>query len=149
MFEVVGKPSQRNAPGAESKIHRVRLERWSAEEPLLLVLVLGRPYQEPASYGHPSLGSRLCPGALRSPTAAGFLRAKCSVGRHNGLPYCFADFINPDGAAYARIYRERFCASETLAEPRVIVACFAVCAETGDEAQRVGLQRAHDAGVIE
>jgi len=99
--------------------------------------VLARPYQEPASYGHPSLGSRLCPGALRSPTAAGFLRAKCSVGRHNGLPYCFADFINPDGAAYARIYRERFCASETLAEPRVIVACFAVCAETGDEAQRV------------
>jgi len=113
MFEVVGKPSQRNAPGAESKIQRVRLERWSDEG------------------------------------AAGFLRAKCSVGRHNGLPYCFADFINPDGAAYARIYRERFCASETLAEPRVIVACFAVCAETGDEAQRVGLQRAHDAGVIE
>src|ERR1700674_420361 len=55
----------------------------------------------------------------------------------NGLPYCFADFINPDGAAHARIYRERFCASETLAEPRVIVACFAVCAETSDEAQQL------------
>lgn len=55
----------------------------------------------------------------------------------NGLPYCFADFINPDGAAHAQIYRERFCASETLTEPRMMVACFAVCAETDDEAQRV------------
>lgn len=55
----------------------------------------------------------------------------------NGLPYCFADFINPDGAAHAQIYRERFCASGTLTEPRMMVACFAVCAETDDEAQRV------------
>ena len=55
----------------------------------------------------------------------------------NGLPYCFADFINPEGAAHARIYHQRFRASETVAEPRIIVACFAVCAETDEEAQRV------------
>ncbi len=55
----------------------------------------------------------------------------------NGLPYCFADFINPEGAAYARLYRERFSPSETLAEPHLIVAGFAVCAETDEEAQRI------------
>lgn len=55
----------------------------------------------------------------------------------NGLPYVFADFINPDGASYAAIYRERFCASERLVEPRIIVAGFAICAETNEEAQRL------------
>jgi luciferase family oxidoreductase group 1 len=55
----------------------------------------------------------------------------------NGLPYVFADFINPEGAAYAQIYRDRFHASETLAEPRLIVAAWAICAETDAEAQRI------------
>jgi luciferase family oxidoreductase group 1 len=55
----------------------------------------------------------------------------------NGLPYCFADFINPDGAAYAAIYRERFCPSVALAAPRMMVAGWAVCAETEEEAQRI------------
>ena len=55
----------------------------------------------------------------------------------NGLPYAFADFINPEGAAYAAIYRERFCASETLTKPRIIVAGFAVCAEKDEDAQRI------------
>jgi len=54
-----------------------------------------------------------------------------------GLPYAFADFINPNGADYAAIYRDRFQPSETLAEPRVIVASFALCAETDEEAQRI------------
>jgi luciferase family oxidoreductase group 1 len=55
----------------------------------------------------------------------------------NGLPYAFADFINPEGAGYAAMYRDRFCASETLTEPRIIVAGFAVCAETNEDAQRI------------
>src|SRR4051794_35968767 len=38
-----------------------------------------------------------------------------------GLPYAFADFINPDGAEIAALYRERFTPSPTLAEPRVAV----------------------------
>ena len=54
----------------------------------------------------------------------------------NGLPYCFADFINPEGAAYAAIYRERFCPSVALTAPRMMVAGWAVCAETDEEAQR-------------
>jgi luciferase family oxidoreductase group 1 len=55
----------------------------------------------------------------------------------NGLPYCFADFINPDGAGYAAMYRERFCPSVALAVPRMMVAGWAVCAETDEEAQRI------------
>jgi luciferase family oxidoreductase group 1 len=55
----------------------------------------------------------------------------------NGLPYCFADFINPEGSAYSKIYRGRFCASETLAAPRMMVASLAICAETDEEAQRI------------
>jgi len=54
-----------------------------------------------------------------------------------GLPYAFADFINPDGAQYAATYREQFCRSETLSAPRVIVAGWAICAETDSEAQRI------------
>jgi len=54
-----------------------------------------------------------------------------------GLPYSFADFINPDGAAIAATYRERFQPSRWGAEPRVTVGVLAVCAETGEEAQRL------------
>lgn len=55
----------------------------------------------------------------------------------NGLPYVFADFINPEGAAHAALYRDRFRASESLAEPRIVVAGWAICAETDEVAQRI------------
>jgi luciferase family oxidoreductase group 1 len=55
----------------------------------------------------------------------------------SGLPYIFADFINPNGAEYAALYRDRFSASETLAQPRTMVASFVVCADTDAEAQRI------------
>jgi luciferase family oxidoreductase group 1 len=54
-----------------------------------------------------------------------------------GLPYVFADFINPGGAAMAKYYREHFRPSATLAEPRVSVAVWALCADTEEEALRV------------
>lgn len=56
-----------------------------------------------------------------------------------GLPYVFADFINPNGAENARRYRECFTPSPLLAEPRVGVAVWAVCAETREEAVRLSL----------
>ena len=56
-----------------------------------------------------------------------------------GLPYVFADFINPQGAPLALYYREHFRASAWLKEPRVGVAVWAICAETGDEAFRLSL----------
>ncbi|HVB38820.1 MAG TPA: LLM class flavin-dependent oxidoreductase [Vicinamibacterales bacterium] len=54
-----------------------------------------------------------------------------------GLPYAFADFINPAGAEYARHYRDSFAPSDVRASPEVIVCVSAVCAETDAEAERL------------
>lgn len=54
-----------------------------------------------------------------------------------GLPYAFADFINPAGAPIAASYRARFTPSATLPAPRVLVAVSAICAETGEEARYI------------
>jgi luciferase family oxidoreductase group 1 len=53
-----------------------------------------------------------------------------------GLPYAFADFINPAGAGIAARYRGEFAASRRDA-PYVIVAVWAICAESDDEARRL------------
>jgi luciferase family oxidoreductase group 1 len=54
-----------------------------------------------------------------------------------GLPYAFADFINPGGEAIAARYRESFRPSEWRQRPEVVAAVWAVCAETDDEAERL------------
>jgi luciferase family oxidoreductase group 1 len=53
-----------------------------------------------------------------------------------GLPYAFADFINPRGAENAQLYRERFQPGR-LDAPYVAVGAWALAAETEDEAQRL------------
>ena len=55
-----------------------------------------------------------------------------------GLPYAFGDFINPGGGVdVVKLYRERFVASQRLAEPRVLVAAWALCADSDEEAERL------------
>ena len=54
-----------------------------------------------------------------------------------GLPYMFADFINPQGATIAERYRREFVASERLGAPRTGVAVWALAAETDAEAERL------------
>ena len=54
-----------------------------------------------------------------------------------GLPYAFADFINPDGAQIARSYRERFVDSVRRASPEVAVAVWALCADSAEEAEHL------------
>ncbi len=56
-----------------------------------------------------------------------------------GLPYSFADFINPAGAAIAPVYRERFEPSRRREAPEVGVCVAALCADTDEEAQRLSL----------
>jgi luciferase family oxidoreductase group 1 len=51
-----------------------------------------------------------------------------------GLPYAFADFIYPGGAVVARQYRESFKPSARLSSPYVMVAAWALCADTNEEA---------------
>jgi luciferase family oxidoreductase group 1 len=60
-----------------------------------------------------------------------------------GLPYAFADFINPGGAEIAALYRERFAARDgdwgaprtAAGAPQVAVGVWALCAPTEEEAQ--------------
>jgi luciferase family oxidoreductase group 1 len=54
-----------------------------------------------------------------------------------GLPYAFADFINPTGESIMAGYREEFMASPSLDGPRGIVAVWVLCAETDAEAERL------------
>jgi luciferase family oxidoreductase group 1 len=55
-----------------------------------------------------------------------------------GLPYAFADFINPKGAEIAALYRERFAEHEHSGlHPRVAVGVWVICAETDEEASRL------------
>jgi luciferase family oxidoreductase group 1 len=63
-----------------------------------------------------------------------------------GLPYAFADFINPKGAEIAALYRERFAEHEHSgadasggvgAKPRVAVGVWVICAESDEEASRL------------
>jgi len=54
-----------------------------------------------------------------------------------GLPYAFADFINPLGAEIAGLYRREFREGLRLEAPRTTVAVWAVAAETEDEAHRL------------
>jgi luciferase family oxidoreductase group 1 len=54
-----------------------------------------------------------------------------------GLPYAFADFINPHGMPFAETYRSGFAAGKHLGEPRLAVAVRAVVAESEEEAERL------------
>jgi luciferase family oxidoreductase group 1 len=54
-----------------------------------------------------------------------------------GLPYAFADFINPDGTGIADSYREHFTPSPGLDAPRVAVGVWAIAADDGPEAERL------------
>jgi len=54
-----------------------------------------------------------------------------------GLPYAFADFINPQGAPIAERYRATFIDSQRLAAPRLAVGVSVICADTDEEAQRL------------
>src|SRR6201999_2530839 len=51
-----------------------------------------------------------------------------------GLPYAFADFINPGGAEIAALYRSRFEPSHRSEVPRVAVATWALAADSTEEA---------------
>jgi luciferase family oxidoreductase group 1 len=61
-----------------------------------------------------------------------------------GLPYAFADFINPKGAEIAALYRERFAASSPEgkhehvgARPHTAVGVWVICAEDDEQARRL------------
>jgi luciferase family oxidoreductase group 1 len=67
-----------------------------------------------------------------------------------GLPYSFADFINPDGASIAGLYRDSFTGdvapevgarddrrANRASAPRVSIGAWVLCADTDEEAVRL------------
>jgi luciferase family oxidoreductase group 1 len=56
-----------------------------------------------------------------------------------GVPYAFADFINPDGSEIAAVYRQRFNPDGRLNAPRTAVAAWVLCADTDEEAQHLAV----------
>lgn len=52
-----------------------------------------------------------------------------------GLPYCVADFINPNGVPLAEIYRAHFVPGR-LSEPHLMAAVWAIAAEDREQAER-------------
>ncbi len=54
-----------------------------------------------------------------------------------GLPYAFADFINPAGATVTRSYQQDFTASDRLLAPRTAIGVWAIAADTDAEAERL------------
>jgi luciferase family oxidoreductase group 1 len=55
-----------------------------------------------------------------------------------GLPYAFADFINPKGAEITALYRERFAEHEHAGlKPRTALAVWVICADSDEEARRL------------
>jgi luciferase family oxidoreductase group 1 len=51
-----------------------------------------------------------------------------------GLPYCIADFINSEGQHQADLYRKKFRPSRWIRDPYVMVATWAIIADTQEEA---------------
>ncbi len=54
-----------------------------------------------------------------------------------GLPYCFADFINAEGAGITADYRRRFVPRRAGDRPRVMAAVWTIAAESDAEAERL------------
>jgi luciferase family oxidoreductase group 1 len=79
----------------------------------------------------PGLPERPEPWLLGSSPQSGIWAAEL------GLPYAFADFINPGGAEIAARYRSSFRPSAWSAAPLVTVAVWVVCAESDDEARQL------------
>jgi luciferase family oxidoreductase group 1 len=89
--------------------------------------------------GHPLARLAALPGLPESPTLwlLGSSPQSAIWAAELGLPYSFADFINPAGAEIARLYFERFVSSPEHPAPELAIAVSAICAETDEEAERL------------
>jgi luciferase family oxidoreductase group 1 len=90
--------------------------------------------------GHPFAHlPRLLPGRPQSPDPwlLGSSAQSAIWAAQLGLPYAFADFINPGGAEPARDYQARFTDGVRAPRPYTLVAAWVICADTDEEAQRL------------
>ncbi|GJG86975.1 hypothetical protein tb265_21560 [Gemmatimonadetes bacterium T265] len=128
-------------PGTAYALQRDRRASSPDDFPQQLVELLG--YLDgtlPAEHGFSHLAATLpglpevpVPWLLGSSPQSGIWAAEL------GLPYAFADFINPHGAEIARRYRDTFTPAPGRERPHVAVCVWALCAETDAEAERLAL----------
>ena len=90
-------------------------------------------------HGHPLARLSALPGRPESPTLwlLGSSPQSAIWAAELGLPYSFADFINPAGAEIARLYRDRYVPSPAHPDPELAIAVSTICAETDDEAEHL------------
>jgi luciferase family oxidoreductase group 1 len=130
------------APGTDQAtsfaLQRDRRQHSPDDFPQQLAELLGYLYDQiPAS--HPFARYSALPGrpGMPEPWMLGSSPQSGIWAAELGLPYMFADFINPTGAAIAERYLRDFTPSAELAQPRMAVAASAICAETDEEADRL------------
>ncbi|MBV9518398.1 MAG: LLM class flavin-dependent oxidoreductase [Hyphomicrobiales bacterium] len=130
------------APGSDQRtayaLQRDRRTLVPDDFPQQLAELLG--YFEgtlPADHPFAVLATML-PGGVEVPEAwlLGSSLQSAIWAAHQGLPYMFADFINPGGASIMAHYRSQFVPSARCPEPRPAIAVSAICAASDDEAWR-------------
>jgi luciferase family oxidoreductase group 1 len=92
---------------------------------------------------HPYHGITAMPSGPTSPETwlLASSMGSATVAAQLGLPLSWAHFITQDGPAIVARYRETFQPSQWLDEPRVNIGISATCAETTEEARKLGLSR--------
>jgi luciferase family oxidoreductase group 1 len=134
------------APGTDGRtsfaLQRDRSQRMPVDDfpsnlaELLAYLGNGLPEDHPFAVLKdtlPSGGGVVEPWLLGSSTDSALWAAE------TGIPYCIADFINSDGLPQADLYRRHFKPSRWLSEPYLMIASWAIAAETRVEAERLAM----------
>jgi luciferase family oxidoreductase group 1 len=130
------------APGSDQEtmfaLQRDRRQRSPDDFPAQLAELLAY-LEDDFPDGHPFARLAQLPGGPERPEVwlLGSSPQSAIWAGELGLPYVFADFINPTGAEIAQLYRDRFVASPRREAPYVGVAASVVCADDDDEAQRL------------
>jgi luciferase family oxidoreductase group 1 len=97
---------------------------------------IGRTLPEDFTFAHLA---DLMPGLPEQPKPwlLGSSRQSAIWAGELGLPYAFADFINPGGVDFAGLYRERFTRGVWESAPRMIVGIHVICADSEQEAREI------------
>jgi luciferase family oxidoreductase group 1 len=133
------------APGTDGRtayaLQRDRRERAPDDFPQQLAELLAY-LDDRMPEDHPfATLARTLPGRpdVPAPWLLGSSPDSANWAAETGLPYCIADFINPQGVPLAHRYRSGFQALESrnLSAPYLMAAVWVICADTDAEAERL------------
>jgi luciferase family oxidoreductase group 1 len=129
------------APGSDAHtmlaLQRDRRQPAPDDFPNQLAELLGY-FEDALPHGHPfARYAKWLPGRPARPDVwlLGSSEQSALWAAELGLPYSFADFINPRGASIAQDYRERFQSGHRRERPEVNIGVWALAAETDEQAQ--------------